>query len=312
MYLFDDVGLMKRPEKHVLMKEMERNLQPDDYVHPKHWPVQKTAYVIDVMQILRKISTKSMNTFGDFLDKRFGPIISAQCTHASRIDFVFDSYPRGSIKDSEHERRNSHNTIEISTIDFYSPLPKDMNTFWSSPHNKRKIQIASRYWICIHSESHFNDIKLFLSATAVTEDYNQQCNIVNDGIAEMYEELSFSHIEEADVRIIPHVLDSIHSDKCQRVVMMSNDTDVAVLCIHFFKTMQYCAQFGELWIRGGIGESVRYIPIHTLAIRMGWPLCEELPAMHALTGCDTTSNVGTKPAALKANPAAYLKDFEEV
>jgi len=37
-----------------------------------------------------------------------------------------------------------------------------------------------------------------------------------------------------------------------------------------------------------------------------------LPLVHTLTGCDYTSKVGTKHAALGliANPTEYLKDFD--
>ena len=38
-------------------------------------------------------------------------------------------------------------------------------------------------------------------------------------------------------------------------------------------------------------------------------MCEVLPAMHALTGCDITSKFGTKSAGIKAESVLYLKDF---
>ena len=34
-----------------------------------------------------------------------------------------------------------------------------------------------------------------------------------------------------------------------------------------------------------------------------------LPAIHNLTGSDTCSKIGTKKAAIKANPTDYLKEF---
>lgn len=65
----------------------------------------------------------------------------------------------------------------------------------------------------------------------------------------------------------------------------------------------------ELWIKLGLGDSIRFVPIHILAEKMGQDLCQVLPAVHTLTGCDYTSKVGTKHAALTANPEHYLKDF---
>ena len=42
---------------------------------------------------------------------------------------------------------------------------------------------------------------------------------------------------------------------------------------------------------------------------MDTQLFSVLPAVHSLTGCDITSKVGTKKAALAANPIKYLTSF---
>ena len=65
----------------------------------------------------------------------------------------------------------------------------------------------------------------------------------------------------------------------------------------------------ELWVRAGIGDTTRHVPIHTLYKRLGCSPCAVLPAIHSLTGCDVTSKVGTKKAALEAQPEKLLKDF---
>jgi len=44
-------------------------------------------------------------------------------------------------------------------------------------------------------------------------------------------------------------------------------------------------------------------------VKIGKPVCEVLPATHALTGCDITSKFGTKAAGINAEPVLYLKDF---
>jgi hypothetical protein len=62
-------------------------------------------------------------------------------------------------------------------------------------------------------------------------------------------------------------------------------------------------------IRGGVGDTTRYIPRHTLASKLGLDVCKVWPALHVLTGSDTISKVGTKHAAVKANPVNYLMNF---
>ena len=83
---------------------------------------------------------------------------------------------------------------------------------------------------------------------------------------------------------------------------------MVVLLIHYWDIL-HSEGLHELWIRAGVGNSTRYIPIHILAPRIGKEFCYLLPLVHTLTGSDYTSKVGTKHAALIANPCEYLKDF---
>jgi len=59
----------------------------------------------------------------------------------------------------------------------------------------------------------------------------------------------------------------------------------------------------------GARDTSRYVPVHDLAYKIVRGLCQVLPALHILTGCDYTSKFGTKHAALKANPEKYLLQF---
>ena len=113
-------------------------------------------------------------------------------------------------------------------------------------------------------------------------------------------------IEEADSRIIPHALHAV-KDGLERIVVLSADTDVFVLLLYYWDTL-HVEGLNELWMKAGVRDSTRHIPIHSLAFRIGFDLCKVIPAVHTQTGCDYTSKVGTKPAALKANPLV-LENF---
>jgi len=54
-----------------------------------------------------------------------------------------------------------------------------------------------------------------------------------------------------------------------------------------------------LWFITGRSSSRFIIPIHDLINVMESDLIDILPAVHALTGCDTTSKIGTKTSAFK-------------
>ena len=55
----------------------------------------------------------------------------------------------------------------------------------------------------------------------------------------------------------------------------------------------------KLWmICGSNARNKRVVPINGLTNHMSEKLISVLPVVHALTGCDTTSKVGTKVSAL--------------
>ena len=55
----------------------------------------------------------------------------------------------------------------------------------------------------------------------------------------------------------------------------------------------------ELWFISGRSESKSVVPVHDHVGSMEPDLIEILPAIHGLTGCGTTSKVGTKRKAIK-------------
>ena len=93
-------GLMMKPTKHELMKELESKISADDYITPTQWKDMPTGYIVDVMANVQKLKTSSISTFGEMCNQ-FMSMVFGVCKNASRIDFVFDSYIEGSVKDSE-------------------------------------------------------------------------------------------------------------------------------------------------------------------------------------------------------------------
>lgn len=90
-----------------------------------------------------------------------------------------------------------------------------------------------------------------------------------------------SHHEEADTRILLHAL-SAKKTGYTRCIIDCKDTNVLVLLAHF---KEYLTP--EVWIKVGNKDTSRLIAVHD--INMNPRLLKNLPAFHALTGCDTTS-----------------------
>ena len=55
----------------------------------------------------------------------------------------------------------------------------------------------------------------------------------------------------------------------------------------------------EMWGLCGRGLTKRAIPFHRIVDVLDICVIDVLPAIHALTGCDTTNTIGTKRAALR-------------
>ena len=104
--------------------------------------------------------------------------------------------------------------------------------------------------------------------------------------------LECSH-EEADDRILFHVNHAIKIGNFRSIAIASPDTDVLVAAIHHYKKFIYF-DLEELWFTSGKSDSRTVLPIHDLVNEIDTDVTDILLAIHGLTGCDTTSKVGTK------------------
>ena len=307
-YLFDNTGMMTKTSKSDLCHELEEKyLEEQDYRISRGFYKNgddKLCFIVDVMSWLRRIPLTYLQTFGE-LCKRFLEVITSICAQADRIDFIFDTYIKGSVKDCERSRRSESLPIDMNDINRETLIPASIKAFWASVTNKEKLQFLLKKYIC---ENTSPKIQFVLSGTGTAGVANAQpcISIIKKKKPVELHELDLS-IEEADVRVIPHAL---HASKngAKTIVLLANDTDILVLGLYFWEKIK---SFGlrELWMRCGIGHTTRHIPLHSLGERMGVHLCKVLLPVHQLTGCDITSKFGTKASGLKANPLEYLKDF---
>ena len=105
-----------------------------------------------------------------------------------------------------------------------------------------------------------------------------ECILITRRHAVQLPSLESDH-EETDMRLLlyAHLAPSDHA----QVTVQSPDTDVVVICVHMYSTIM-CP---KLWFRAGVR---RYIPINDIVSAIGPYLCKILPALYALTGCDST------------------------
>ena len=94
----------------------------------------------------------------------------------------------------------------------------------------------------------------------------------------------------------------------KQFTVISNDTDVTVLLIHYFKIFKTLG-VEQTWQRVGCGNNRHFVPIHALFERLPKPLGKVFFASYIRTGCDYLSKIGTKLGCLAALPEQYLSNF---
>ena len=110
------------------------------------WTPANTTAIVDVMAHLRRMRLANLHTFGD-LCTDFVAYVQSISHNANRIDYVFDTYIDGSVKDSERARRCNSSPIDLNNVSPDTPLPVTMESFWASSMNKTKLQLLLRKYI---------------------------------------------------------------------------------------------------------------------------------------------------------------------
>ena len=220
-YLFYAEGLMVKPNKSDLCSELEKMLEPTDYLQPSAWTPANTTAIVDVMAHLRRMRLANLNIFDDLCTDFLGYVHSLS-HNANRIDTYIDA----SVKDSERTRRCNCSPIDLKDVSPETPLPVTMESFWASSMNKAKLQLLLRKYIL---DNPMAAADIVVSAIGLAEIEPARGVFSNIGIT--LPELNVK-IEEADVRMIPHALHSVNGGP-SRVILLSNDTDVVVLGLHY-------------------------------------------------------------------------------
>lgn len=209
-------------------------------------------------------------------------ITRAGC-NCDEIHIVFDAYREDSIKNAERERRKSREMIVLDVISPNQNVPVVLENFWSSSVSKTAFQKFYAEWLT----TNYTGTKLGISP---------QAWMVSAGCAPR---LNSTH-EEADDRMIFHVQDILcHRSGTTSLTLSSGDTDVFVCLLYHITVNWRNIGLQELWLISNSGLKQSILPLHDICTALGDELTRCLPALHALTGCDTTSKVSTKLAAVR-------------
>ena len=162
-----------------------------------------------------------------------------QKSNVKRIDAVFDTYIKQSIKTTTREKRTEKKRPIRKLIEHGDvPLPKVWSQFISLDAKKANLaEFLSTYMMEHGNLPHGCEL---MTGGGCRDHVTAKSTIYRD-IADLR-----SNHEEADTRLILHAIHAVTITQCSRILVVGRDTDVLLLLIHFFGSKDV-----EVWMMSG-------------------------------------------------------------
>jgi len=320
--MFHDDGSMRKTNKADLAKKLEANTDEILVLPRQNSPTssQSAAYLIDGMAMCQALNENHFKTFNDL-----GKVVLNRTVHLLKnsdmdpsidvVTLVFDRYDREhSIKSTERHRRGMMDSGFNYQIQGNRDVPNYRN-FLKTSTNKGSLASFICQYICDNGQDLLPADKSVVLAGGFED--GEVVKVLNEvGVSSL--EGLYSTQEEADTRLVLHAI--MLSRDHPRIIIRCDDTDVLVLLVYYWSRG---ALADEVYMHAGhSGKFVskeRFIPVHHISTKLGKAACKSLPAVHALSGCDTTSalyRLGKRTAysALTKNSDALqgLEAFQDV
>ena len=302
--LFDGDYASKLEDKSVLVRELEKHFESQELNFENKTDLQ-TVLLVDFMSMTRRMSLSELAVFEELLTATWKKVKSI--CQFPELHWIFDSCIDNSIKEGERKQELAGQPLELVVIQEDMSIPVQRHRFWSSSSNKEKVQdLCQSSFTRLAIET---GIQLVLRGYVSCEDKIIDCTgISTDRKIVIVPELN-SKIEDADQKLIPHIHYSI-SQGAKRSVVISNDTDVFALLIHYLLDFLGLG-LQELWIMFGVGDKTLFLLLHLLLYKIGVPKCKVIYKAHILNGSDSTSKIGSKKSPINANSELHLQQFGE-
>ncbi|KAG5898377.1 hypothetical protein JTB14_015808 [Gonioctena quinquepunctata] len=301
-YLFDNDGFYRKSPKSQLVVEIQKNYicgtsTQQDIINLNTFKI----YIVDGMALVHKIQLNNFNTFGDFAEAFFKKIMQfLTLPDVKRIDVIFDRYDDISIKFLESKLRIKGQIIKNVIISSHSTkIPADCKAFLANIQNK--LQLVR--FLCTNATKYAQvkeDCEMYICGGF--DDPTKCFNLQGSLFCEVLE-LQSNHLE-ADSRMFCHMFHSVRIQSAH-IIIISADTDVFILGIYFWK---YLANIGclGLWFDGSHTKKY-FLGCHLAAESLGERICDILPALDAISVCDTTSRFDSKMQCLKAASEDFVQ-----
>ena len=210
---------------------------------------------------MRRIRLTNLQTFKESFEVMWESILSV--CELNQLNIIYELYNR--INQVRWMATTSFFHWTVSVFKFAGNIiySRTDRKFWADDSHKENLQEISRRFF--HNKSADHNVDIILSGYLSNKNDSSKCIQIINGVTNERPDLD-NHIEEADMRIIPHVAKSIESG-LKNVVVVSNDTNVCVLLLHY--TPRFIKSgLTKLWLKYGVGTKVRFIRSHILIARL--------------------------------------------
>ena len=247
-------------------------------------PDQTTAVIIDAMAMLQTV-VRVPDRFCELAEMVMSRILT-EAGEAARIDFVGDQYPAISIKNTERNKRSRDGELVVNVTNGQQLCPRQWRKFLANGKNKTNL-LSFLVWEWSENAVYAQKIKD--RTFFVTHGDNCTKLVAPNGstTASDVPELCTNQ-EEADTRMFLHA-EHASQNGHQRIAIKSSDTDVEVLACYYQAVIS-----ADIILISGTSRRSRIVSIRRVGERLGREICEILPSLHAITGCDSVSAFSTK------------------
>ena len=247
-------------------------------------PDLTTAVIIDAMAMLQTL-VMVPDRFSELADMVMTRIL-IEAGEAARTDFVGDQYPANSIKNTERNKRGRDGEIVINITNGQQFCPRQWRKFMAKGSNKTGLlNFLAREW----SQNAVYAEKIKERTLFITHGDNCTKLSASDGTITACTVLELcSNQEEADTRMLLHANHASQNGH-QHIAIRSSDTDVEVLACYYQAVIA-----ADITLISGTKSRSRIVSIRQVCEKLGREICEVLPSLHAITGCDSVSAFATK------------------
>ena len=243
-------------------------VKPTEQPHP---PPVYDCKNFDGAATVHTVPSTTVSTLNSYAEHIFIPFIVNHLQASKRVDIVWDTYKKSSIKDSTREKRGKGQKRKVTGETKIAP---NWKAFLQDNTNKKEF-----FALLTNRVADFQfpeDKEIYITSDEYV--------ISSEGPSDIQR---CDH-EEADTRIAVHVLHALNKGY-NRVFIRTVDTDVVVILIGLSPDFIAMHPSTSIWIGLGMGKYLQNINVHAICASFGPETFRTLPIFHSFTGCDSNS-----------------------